>query len=232
MNNRVWQFTPALLLALGVLVVSGMREQYAMELREPIATIPSEFAQTIGQDLVVPEDERKIAGMSEYVMRDFRRDTKTLFTVYVGYYDRQVQGKAIHSPKNCLPGAGWDILTSARIPLPGGRPGEAVNHVVLSNRGTQALVVYWYQGRGRVASSEYAVKWDLLRDAALYGRTEEALVRIVVPIDPVQSQPGADSMTVRLARERVLAKADSIANVVIPELTRQVARVLPVAPRS
>ena len=34
----------------------------------------------------------------------------------------------------------------------------------------------------------YRVKWDLLRDAALHKRTEEALVRIVVPIDSSEAQ--------------------------------------------
>jgi hypothetical protein len=43
-------------------------------------------------------------------------------------------------------------------------------------------VLYWYQGRGRVAANEYLVKWDLLRDQALYGRSDEALVRIIVPV--------------------------------------------------
>jgi hypothetical protein len=43
-------------------------------------------------------------------------------------------------------------------------------------------VLYWYQGRGRVESNEYAVKWNLLRDAAVRQRSDEALVRVVVPV--------------------------------------------------
>ncbi len=43
-------------------------------------------------------------------------------------------------------------------------------------------MLYWYHGRGRVRANEYHVKWDLLRDSALHKRTEEALVRVVVPI--------------------------------------------------
>ncbi len=231
MTNRLAQFTPALILAAGVLVVSGIREQYAMTLRAPIASLPTNFGGNTSRDIVVGEEERKIAGMSEYVMREFRRDSTTMFSVYVGYYDRQVQGKTIHSPKNCLPGAGWEILTSARAPMPGGLPGETVNRVLLANRGVQALVVYWYQGRGRVASNEYSVKWDLLRDAAIYGRTDEALVRIVVPIEP-PVRALADSTSQRLAHARAVATADSIANMVIPELSRDVARVLPAPPKS
>ena len=57
-----------------------------------------------------------------------------------------------------------------------------VNRYLLQNGDAQALVLYWYQGRGRVQASEYLVKWDLLRDAALRQRSDEALVRIVVPL--------------------------------------------------
>ena len=32
-------------------------------------------------------------------------------------------------------------------------------------------------------ANEYVVKWDLLRDAALRQRSEEALVRLVIPLD-------------------------------------------------
>ncbi len=57
-----------------------------------------------------------------------------------------------------------------------------VNRYLLQNGDQRALVLYWYQGRGRVQASEYMVKWDLLRDAALRHRSDEALVRIVVPL--------------------------------------------------
>jgi hypothetical protein len=76
-------------------------------------------------------------------------------------------------------------------------------------------VYYWYQGRGRVVASEYAVKLNLLRDAALEGHTEEALVRVVVPIDTTANAGMlADSLGARIASrlmddvERVLPRAD------------------------
>ena len=58
-----------------------------------------------------------------------------------------------------------------------------VNQYLLQRGEDQALVLYWYQGRGRVEANEYRVKWDLLRDAALHRRSDEALVRIIVPIE-------------------------------------------------
>ena len=58
-----------------------------------------------------------------------------------------------------------------------------VKRYILQNGQQRAPVFYWYQGRGRVEANEYRVKLDLLRDAALRRRSEEALVRIVVPLD-------------------------------------------------
>ena len=80
---------------------------------------------------------------------------------------------------------------------------------------------YWYQGRGRVVASEYAVKWNLLRDAALLGHTEEALVRVQVP---VSERIGSLDDSVATA---ALAKADAFGATIATTLLRDVARVLP-----
>jgi EpsI family protein len=221
MNERVKTFLPPAVLLAGVLLVSGIREQYQMASRAPMSEVEATFAGYSGRDIVIEEEERKVAGMSDYAMRSFGPDSSVLFTVYVGYYDQQVQGKTIHSPKNCLPGAGWEIMTNERkvVQTPNGP--AAVNRVILGNQGARALVYYWYQGRGRIESSEYRVKWDLLRDAAVYGRTEEALVRIIVPIDPGVGTDGPE-----------VAKADALAVEVAEPLIASVYRVLPVAPKA
>jgi hypothetical protein len=61
-------------------------------------------------------------------------------------------------------------------------------------------------------ASEYAVKWDLLRDAALKGHTEEALVRIIIPVD---------------ATDSVQVRADQLWREIAPRLMNEVERVLP-----
>jgi EpsI family protein len=126
-----------------------------------------------------------------------------VFSIYVGYYDHQTQGKTIHSPKNCLPGSGWEALAQAerQVPTPGGR--ETVNRYLLQNGQERALVFYWYQGRGRVAANEYRVKWELLRDAALTGRSEEALVRIVIRLRPDRNEEQAERLATRVAGELI-----------------------------
>jgi len=224
MTSRLNLFVPSSVLLGGVLLISGIREQYTVKAPKAMTAIPAVFENVQGSDQIIDDEERKVAGMTDYSLRTFGPDSAQLFSIYVGYYDRQVQGKAIHSPKNCLPGAGWDILSSARIPAPSGAAGATVNRVLLGNKGTRALVYYWYQGRGHTESSEYVVKWNLLRDAAVYGRTEEALVRIVVPV------ARAKAGQVPTENDADVRAADTVARSVAMKLEPAVSQVLPAAP--
>ncbi len=95
-----------------------------------------------------------------------------------------------------------------------------VNRFLMANKSARALVFYWYQGRGRVESNEYVVKWNLLRDAALHGRTDEALVRIVIPLPA--SRPGVDNGT-----DPAVIAADRRAVELATQLVSRVDKVLP-----
>jgi hypothetical protein len=64
------------------------------------------------------------------------------------------------------------------------------------------------------------VKWNLLRDAAFAGHTEEALVRVVVPVSPSVSGNAAEN-------ERHLAEAGSVGADISARLIHEVKRVLP-----
>lgn len=205
---RVTPLIPTAILAAGSLLLVAARRQEAVGLRAPLSTLPVVLEGLSGRDLSVSPEEQRIAGMSTYLMRVYEHDSIPQFSVYVGYYEAQLQGQSIHSPKNCLPGAGWEpvAVSSVAIPVAGATPGPVVNRYVLERGAdnSRALVYYWYQGRGRVAWNEYHVKWELLRDKALAGRSEEALVRIVVPVTP-GAEAVADSTASRVARELIPA---------------------------
>ena len=188
MMSKLNGWGPAVILALGAFFTVGLDGQRTMDLRAPLdQTVPREIAGQIGSDVKISKAEQRVAGMSSYVMRvysptgNLQDQISAKFSVYVGYYAAQMRGKTIHSPKNCLPGSGWEALTSSPAVIATAAGPITVNRYLLKRGKEQALVLYWYQGRGRVEANEYRVKWDLLRDAAIKRRTDEALVRIVVP---------------------------------------------------
>ncbi len=209
---RVW--LPAILLAAGCTLLALVQRQQAVPLAGPLAELPKGMLGFEGTDIPIAPEEQRIAGMSSFVLRLFSDSlSRQAFSIYVGYYEAQSQGKSIHSPKNCLPGAGWEPLSSGMTVLHTSHGDFRVNRYVLAKGSHTALVYYWYQGRGRIQASEYGVKWDLLRDKAVRGRSEEALVRIVVPY---------------LKDE--LARADSLASRIGDRLVGEVQRRLPEYP--
>jgi EpsI family protein len=209
-------FVPAGVLLIGCALAWQTHAQREMALAEPLSSIlPSVDGYSV-TDLHIGADERRVAGMSDYVARAYVHDSSDAFQTLVSYYERQGQGKSIHSPKNCLPGAGWEVLRGARRTIVADGQSHDVNYYVLKNGKATDVVYYWYQGRGRVVASEYRVKWNLLRDATLLGHTEEALVRIVIPV------PSAGS-----ASSPAFAAADSLGDRIAQRLIHDVARALP-----
>lgn len=215
-------FVPALVLLVGCGFVWQTHAQRQMSLAAPLSSIIPSLDGYSVSDLHIGDEERQVAGMSDYVARMYRRDSVAAFQTLVSYYDRQGQGKTIHSPRNCLPGAGWEVLHGGTRSVVVDGASHDVNHYVLKNGPATDIVYYWYQGRGRVVASEYQVKWNLLRDATLLGHTEEALVRIVIPV----KLPAGVTASASDAQP-ALAAADSLGDAVAQRLIHEVTRALP-----
>ena len=202
-TGTIW--APSVVLSLAALFTVGVDVQQRVYLRTPLdVSIPAELNGHVSRDLTISKEELEIAGVTTYLLRDYEAVDETgqvvsFFSVYVGYYDSQLRGKTVHSPKNCLPGAGWEALESSEATISTDRGQIAVNRYLLRNEDQRVIVLYWYQGRGRTRANEYVVKWDLLRDATLHQRTEEALVRVVVPINRSEAESFAVAARVAAA---------------------------------
>jgi len=209
--TRSLGWSPAVVLAVGAcLATAGVKAQHALPLRVPLAVaVPAEIDGQPSQDATLSAAEVRVAAMTSYLVRIYGSTDSAgamSFSLYIGYYDQQTQGRTIHSPKNCLPGAGWEPVASQTEQVVTADGSVTVNRYLLQNASRRALVLYWYQGRGRVAWNEYRVKWDLLRDAALRRRSDEALVRIVVPV--------------RGSEAEAAAVANAAARIIVPSLAR------------
>ena len=107
--------------------------------------------------------------------------------LFVAWFRSQRDGTAQpHSPKVCLPGSGWVPETAGvtTVETPAGP--ITVNRYVIGNRGSRALVLYWFQTSRRVIASEWDAKFWLAADALRDHRTDTALIRITVAIPPGQ----------------------------------------------
>lgn len=154
----------------------------------PPARPMGEFPKDIGNYKTVAEipfdqDTLRVLGVTDYVNRVYLSPTQGELGFYLGYFRTQRTGATIHSPKNCLPGAGWQPTESEiyQLSLNDGRK-VPVNLYVIRKDLDQQIVLYWYQSHGRVVASEYWGKFYMVYDALRLNRTDAALVRITVPV--------------------------------------------------
>jgi EpsI family protein len=151
--------------------------------RQPLPTLPLDLDGWHGLDSPPLEDDvLGQLGVDDYINRQYADGAGIPVGVYVGYYASQRQGDTIHSPQNCLPGAGWRPVEQGEAHLTAGGRDLTVNRFVIQKGLDKQVVYYWYQGRGRVIANEYANKALLMFDAARLNRTNGGLVRLITPV--------------------------------------------------
>ncbi len=125
---------------------------------------------------------------------------------YSAYYQAQRRGVAVHSPKGCMPGDGWQITDFGQRAFPDitvdGNPLE-LNRAVIQKGDSKQLVYYWFQQRGRTITNEYLVKWYLFYDALTMNRTDGSLIRLVTSVGNTEAIEKADQRLQAFMRQLV-----------------------------
>lgn len=213
MTKRLLALTVCFCVCAGVLARASRYE--TIPPRASFSEFPTRFGEWEGRPAAPFEDRvLKVLGVDDHLNYLFFRGSQGL-SVYAGYYESQRQGDAIHSPMNCLPGAGWQPVETGRLSIPGAGGGEKpveVNRVLIQKGEQVQLVLYWYQGRGRVVASEYWSKIYLVTDSMRHRRSDAALVRLVVPVQ--RAEPTAIAAAEQLAVE--------FAQALLPRLARHI----------
>jgi EpsI family protein len=164
----------------------GFSRKEIIPVRRPLAdfTLVSGDWKSV-QELELSQDELDVLKADDILSRLYKNVSDgTAATLFVAFFDTQSTGKAPHSPKNCLPGAGYvptgnDIID---IPVAGEAQPIQANRYIVTRGDSQSVVLYWYQSRSRTVASEYLAKYYTVADSIRYNRSDTALVRVVVPV--------------------------------------------------
>jgi len=202
----------ALILCLGIYVNGTvlLRIQPVL-LKQSLSRLPLQIDQWSGSDHPFEEKTVKVLGVTDYVNRLYVSDNSAsgnneAVWLYAGYYESQRTGATYHSPKNCLPGSGWEIAEIDDFDLSmasasGSMREETINKVIVQKGLERQLILYWYQDRGRIITSEYWAKIYLIWDSITKGRTDGAMIRVSVPIPRGDSPERALDMAVNYIQQ-------------------------------
>jgi len=169
--------------------------------RQQLATFPKELGgfRTINESKIAP-NVLKILQPTDTVVRTYaRRPDEPPVSFYIAYHADQSEGSRVHSPKSCLPGAGWRIVEIQRIPVPWNGDGAEVNLVRVEKGLNTQIALYWIQSNGRVIANEYLARAYIFHDLFLRHRSDGGLVRFMTLLSRDETEEDA--------KERILALA-------------------------
>jgi EpsI family protein len=205
---------------LGVLLLSGValniweRAGEAHVERRALKEFPTRVGdwRQVGIDQRFDPETERVLRADDYLSRTYARPDGRVAAFYVGYYATQRNGATYHSPLNCLPGSGWAMTEPATIritPADGAPPFEA-NRYIIQKGSDRQLLIYWYQGRGRIIASEYWGKIYTVLDSARLRRSDGAMVRVMTPVGT--SEPAAIEAATDLAAQAFHALPEYVPN--------------------
>jgi EpsI family protein len=150
----------------------------------PLSGFPTAFGNWhVISEGIIEKEELDVLKADDVLTRVYGNEQGAQCSLFIAYFKTQRTGQSPHSPKNCLPGAGWQPVQGAsnKIDIPVGAETLHINHFLVSRGNDASLVLYWYQSQGRVIADEFAAKFYLIEDSIRKHRSDTSLVRVVVP---------------------------------------------------
>ncbi len=209
-------FSSAIILLGFVLSTQLEKREGLIVERESFASFPSTIGEWKGNHDKLEEIYLDVLKLDDHIISDYGRSgDQSRITFYVAYYASQSKGQSAHSPRSCLPGGGWKITDIDQVLVKGVDVATVpltANRVVIKKGDYTQLVYYWFQGRGRVITNEYMVKWYLFWDAIKRNRTDGALVRLTTFIQPGDTIEAADRRIMEFAQQSIPLLDKYVAN--------------------
>ena len=200
-----WRFAIAIVLLGGtVLLLHARNSAEVLPNREPLESFPHTIQSWSSVDVPLSKDVRDVLGPGDFLLRNYHDGAANSdVDLFIAYFPSQRAGDTIHSPKNCLPGAGWAPVKSDRIALD--LPGHAsvpVNRYLIARGEDRRLVLYWYWAHNRAVASEYSAKFYLIADSIRLHRSDGSLIRITTQL--------SQNETIESAQQRLVSFAGNV----------------------
>jgi EpsI family protein len=212
LQNKSARVLSVVLLLQAVVLYAAVSRPEIMPVVRPLVEFPNSFAgwRTV-KDLPLESEIQDVLKADDTLNRIYSNPAVGMeANLFVAFFRTQRTGQSPHSPKNCLPGSGWEPIQTGLVTIPVAGRAEPIvaNRFVTAHGDERDVTIYWYQSHSRIIASEYKAKFWLVADSIRYRRSDTALVRIIVPVENNDTD-AATAVGVRFAQA------------LFPDLTRQ-----------
>jgi EpsI family protein len=205
-SPRFWIIV--ILLGSTIFVLQSRGDVDRVPYSQPLSQMPQNFGAWTAQDIPLTDDTLEVLGKGDFLNRVYTLQQngsaapQPPIGLFIGYFASQRTGQTMHSPQNCLPGAGWTFESKKYTEIQdiNGKTYN-VNADVISNGEVKQFVIYWYQAHGRSVPNEYIAKGYMVADAIRSNRTDGALVRVITQVMPSESLQTAKDRAIRFTQQ-------------------------------
>jgi EpsI family protein len=215
-SPRFWTIIVLLLATAFILQSRGDTDKVPPS--QPLSQMPETIGTWTARDYPLDDDTLAVLGKGDFLNRVYvnqRPASASLngdaaliaastspISLFIGYFPTQRTGQTMHSPQNCLPGAGWtfDSKKYVNIRDVNGKTFR-VGEYLISNGEIRQFVIYWYQAHGRSIPNEYVAKLYMVTDAIRTNRTDGAIVRVITQVQSNESLAAAKDRAVQFTRQ-------------------------------
>ena len=139
---------------------------FAMRYREiehpappDLRLLPEKIAGYRGSDNFLEPASLSVLGADATLFRTFLGDDSPPIWLFLGYFGAQQEHSQIHSPKNCYPGSGWNILQEVTITVTIPDGAFRAKKLLISDGVQRRIVIYWFSTPTGPLMDEFALKW-------------------------------------------------------------------------
>ena len=207
-SARFWVIV--LLMSFSALVLHLRGDVDRIPYSRPLTELPTIIGTRTATEIPLNQETLDVLGKGEFLYRMYTPianapdtlEALVPISLFIGYFPTQRTGQSIHSPQNCLPGAGWTFLSSgvAEFTDQAGKTYRVGDYLITDGK-VNEQVLYWYQMHGRSIANDYKAKIYTLADSIEYGRTDAALVRIITSVPPGEDREQARNRVIEFAKQ-------------------------------
>ncbi|MDB4470841.1 EpsI family protein [Deltaproteobacteria bacterium] len=155
------------------------RTEVAVPANQPFELFPQHVNQwTMTGQARFDERTLEVLKPTDYLSRTYRSKNGGQVSLYIGYHDGGPQSGPIHSPRQCLPGSGWDRLKDEvrEIEL----DDQKIPYVsaTYQKETEKQMFLYWFQVRDEILTDEYMLKVAQTKNSVLANRRDSAFIRL------------------------------------------------------
>jgi EpsI family protein len=186
LNNKYARIVTVILVLQGIVFYAVALRAESTPATSPLAGFPTDIAGwRMYQDVKIEKETLDVLKADDTLNRIYLSPARNANVyLFIAFFKTQRYGQAPHSPKNCLPGNGFEPIESGPIAVAVSGRAEPIriNRYLTARGDEKSVTLYWYQSHDRIIAGEFSAKFWLIADSIRYHRSDTSLVKVVVPV--------------------------------------------------